>query len=81
MTCYIMPSDAVAIVIVERGQARLIVELLQTLDCHPYVEFSLNRSLFQTLKIVWLWHSVPGAKIVFHLLYAMLLKFFKCPET
>ena len=62
VACHIVPGDAVAIVIVECGQARLIVKLLQALNCHSYVKLCLDRSFLQTFKIVGLRHTVPVVK-------------------
>ena len=62
MACHVVPGDAVAIMIVECGQARFIVKLLQSLDRHSYVKFCLNGSLLQTLKIIGLGHSVSEAQ-------------------
>ena len=56
-----MPSDAISIVIVECGQARLVMKFLQALYCHSYVKFCLNGSLLQTFKIIWLGYSVSEA--------------------
>jgi len=47
-----MPLDAVVVLVVQHGQAGLVVELLQTLDGDAYVVLRLDRTLLDALIVV-----------------------------
>lgn len=58
----VVPGHAVAVVVVERRQTGLVVELLQTLDRHTDVKLGVNGTLLKTLVVVGLSNAVSEKK-------------------
>ena len=55
-----MPADAVVIFVVEDGQARLVMELLQPLDGDADVVLGVDGSVLDALKVVRLPLALPA---------------------
>ena len=54
-----MPADAVVVFVVEDGETRLVMELLQPLDGDPDVVLGVDRSVLDSLEVVGLPLSLP----------------------
>ena len=54
-----MPGHAVVVLVVEHGQAGLVVELLETLDGDADVVLSIDGSLLYSLIVIRLRLSFP----------------------
>lgn len=52
MASGVVPRDAVVVLVVEDRQASFVVVLLQALDRHADVEFSLDRTLFDAFEVI-----------------------------
>ena len=54
-----MPGNTIIVLVVEHSQARLVVELLETLDGDADVVLSVDGSLLDTFVVVWLRFPLP----------------------
>ena len=59
MACNVVPDDSVIVFVVEDGQTGLVMELLETLDGDADVVLSVDRSLLDSLIVIWLRLSFP----------------------
>ena len=59
MTGHVVPGHAVAVLVIEDGQAGLVVELLQPLDGDADVVLSIDGSLLDSLIVIRLRFSFP----------------------
>ena len=59
MASNVVPFDAIAVLVVEDGQAGFVVVLLKAFDGHADVEFGLDGAFLDTFKVVGLGGSAP----------------------
>ena len=59
VTGHVVPGHAVAVLVVEHGQAGLVVELLEALDGDADVVLSVDGSLLYSLIVIRLRFSFP----------------------
>ena len=59
MTSHVVPGNTIIVLVVEHGQAGLVVELLEALDGDADVVLSIDGSLLDTFVVVWLRLSLP----------------------
>ena len=59
MASNVVPFDAIAVLVVEDGQAGFVVVLLEAFNSHADVELGLDGTLLDTFKVVGLGGSAP----------------------
>ena len=59
VTGHVVPGNTIIVLVVEHGQAGLVVELLETLDGDADVVLSVDGPLLDTFVVVWLRLSLP----------------------
>ena len=58
----VVPGDALGVLVVEDGEAGLVVVLLEALDGHADVELGLDGALLEALVVVGLGEAGPGER-------------------
>ena len=67
VACNVVPFDAIAVLVVEDGQAGFVVVLLEAFNSHADVELGLDGTLLDTFKVVGLGGSAPEKKVTGYL--------------
>ena len=62
MTSNIVPWNSITVFVVQHGQTGLVVEFLQSFNGNSNVEFSFNRTFFDTFEVVGLGSSSSVTK-------------------
>ena len=62
MASNVVPFDAIAVLVVEDGQAGFVVVLLEAFDGDADVEFGIDGTFLDTFKVVGLGGSAPEKK-------------------